>query len=296
MSTRLPYGVICPLATPLDDGERLDEAALRRLLDHILPDIDGVLALGSSAEYVLLRPEVAERVVHVVTEHVAGRVPVYVGVGDTGTVRALDNLRRLTLPGVECVVATSSYYYPLADQASLQRHFLTLAEAATVPLVLYNIPQNTACNLAPESVAKLAEHPNIVAMKDSWGDMFQFQEFLAVVPPGFAVLQGREQLAAASLWLGSAGLVSALANVAPRLVQAVQRAVADGARDRARAAQREVTRVARLFDQGYWLSALKVALAQQGFGSGRIARPLPELSREQAARVRELLAKEVMGG
>lgn len=286
---RLPHGIICPLATPLDDDERLDESALRRLLDHLLPDIDGVLALGSSAEYALLRPAVAEDVVRVVTEHVAGRVPVYVGIGDTGTARALDNLRRFTRAGVECVVATSSFYYPLADQAALERHFLTLAEAATVPLVLYNIPQNTATNLAPATVEKLAAHPGIVAMKDSWGDLFQFQEFLAVVPPGFAVLQGREQLTAASLWLGAAGVVSALANIAPRLLQAVRAAVAEGDRDRARATQREVTRVARLFDEGYWLSALKVALAQQGYGTGRMARPLPELSREQVARVRALL-------
>jgi dihydrodipicolinate synthase/N-acetylneuraminate lyase len=291
--TLTPRGVVCPLATPLKDDETLDQVALERLLDHILPDIDGVLALGSSAEYALLRPEVAERVVQVTIEHVAGRVPVYVGVGDTGTARALDNLRRFTRPGVACVVATSSFYYPVADQAALQKHFLTLAEAATVPLVLYNIPQNTASNLAPESVTKLAAHPNVIAMKDSGGDMFQFQEFLSAVPPEFAVLQGREQLAAASLWLGSAGLVSALANLAPKLVQALHVAVVDGDRDRARATQREVTRVAQLFDQGYWLSALKVALAQQGFGSGRIARPLPELDREQAGRVRELLSGTV---
>jgi len=293
MMTHTPRGVVCPLATPLKDDETLDQVALERLLDHILPDIDGVLALGSSAEYALLRPEVAERVVEVTIEHVSGRVPVYVGVGDTGTARALDNLRRFMRPGVACVVATSSFYYPVADQAALQKHFLTLAEAAKVPLVLYNIPQNTASNLAPASVTKLAAHPNVVAMKDSWGDMFQFQEFLSAVPPEFAVLQGREQLAAASLWLGSAGLVSALANLAPKLVQALRVAVVDGNRDRARATQREVTRVAQLFDQGYWLSALKVALAQQGFGTGRIARPLPELNREQAGRVRELLSGTV---
>src|SRR5450759_2900987 len=289
---RPPRGIVCPLATPLDDDEQVDEAALRGLLDHILPDIDGVLALGSSAEYALLRPHVAERALDTVLEHVAGRVPVYVGIGDTGTGRAIDNLRRLARPGVECVVATSSYYYPLADQRALSSHFLALAEAASIPLVLYNIPQNTATNLAPATVEELARHPNVVGMKDSWGDMFQFQEYLAVRPEGFGVLQGREQLAAASFWLGADGVISALANITPKLLQELASAVAAGDRPAAMQAQRRVTEVARLFDEGYWLSALKVAIAILGFGSGRAARPLPLLTAVQVERLRSLLPQE----
>lgn len=282
---RPPRGIVCPLATPLDDEERVDESALRRLVERLVPHLDGILALGSSAEYALLRPEVAENALEIVLEQVAGRVPVYVGIGDTGTARALDNLRRLQRPGVECVVATSSYYYPLSDQAALESYFLTLAEAAELPLVLYNIPQNTATNLAPSTVARLARHPNVVGMKDSWGDMFQFQEFLSIRPDGFAVLQGREQLAAASLWLGADGVISALANLTPDLLQRQLAAVTDGNRIEALSLQSRISEVARLFDEAYWLSALKAALAALGFGNGRAARPLPELSEEQARRV-----------
>ena len=290
---RAPRGIVCPLATPLDDDERVDEAALRGLLDHVLPDIDGVLALGSSAEYALLRPDVAERVLDIVLEHVGGRVPVYVGSGDTGTGRAIDHLRRLARPGVECVVATSSYYYPLADQDALRGHFLALADAAPVPLVLYNIPQNTATNLSPSTVGELAAHPNIVALKDSWGDMFQFQEYMAVTPEAFPILQGREQLAAASLWLGADGVISALANVAPQLLQELVAAVRSGDRSAALLAQGRVSGVARMFDEGYWLSVLKVAIAGLGFGSGAAARPLPRLNAEQVARVLSLLPQVV---
>ena len=296
MRVRLPQGIVCPLATPLNDDERLDQPALGRLLDFILPDVDGLLVLGSSGEFSLLRPEVSEQVIEAVVAHVDDRVPVYVGIGDTGTERTLSNMKRISQPGVECVVATSSYYYPVNDQLAMQRHFLTLADAARVPLILYNIPQNTASNLTPDSVAVLAEHPNVVGIKDSWGDMFQFQEFLAVRPPGFPVLQGREQLAAVSLWLGADGIISALSNIAPRLLQQVKDAVKSGESQAATRAQREVTRVASLFDQGYWLSALKVAIAELGFGSGRAARPIPELSAEQVARVRALVPREVLHG
>jgi 4-hydroxy-tetrahydrodipicolinate synthase len=291
-----PHGIICPLATPLDNDERVDERGLRGLLDYILPDIDGILALGSSAEYALLRPEVSERTLDIVLEHVAGRVPVYVGIGDTGTGRAVDNLRRLPQHGVECVVATSSYYYPLADQRALLAHFLAIAEAAPIPLVLYNIPQNTATNLAPATVGQLAQHPNVVGMKDSWGDMFQFQEYLALTPDGFPVLQGREQLAAVSLWAGADGVISALANIAPKLLQRLAAAARSGDAAASRQLQRRVTETARLFDEGYWLSALKVAIATLGFGSGAAARPLPPLSAEQIARVRSLIPQELRHG
>src|ERR1035437_7336518 len=85
MSASMPGGVICPLATPLTDDEDLDIAALESLIDRVVPDLDGILALGSSGEFALLRPQVAERVVDVIIERVSGRVPVYLGVGDTGT-------------------------------------------------------------------------------------------------------------------------------------------------------------------------------------------------------------------
>ena len=289
MSASMPGGVICPLATPLTDDEDLDIPALQSLIDRVVPDLDGILALGSSGEFALLRPQVAERVVDVIIERVSGRVPVYLGVGDTGTARVRENISRLVRPGIDAVAVTSGFYYPAADQTTLVRHFREIAESSPVPVILYNIPQNTAGNLTPGSVGELAAVPNVIAIKDSWGDFIQFQGYLNAVPEGFPVLQGREELTCAARWLGGAGIVSALANIAPKLLRQVLDTVDAGDVVGARRAQLAVDEAAVVFAQGHWLSALKVAIAELGHGSGRSARPLPELNAQQRVNVRNVL-------
>ncbi|MHB8621333.1 MAG: dihydrodipicolinate synthase family protein [Chloroflexota bacterium] len=295
MRATVAGGVICPIITPLDAEERLDEAALRKLIDRLLPEVDGFVVLGSSGEYALLRPAVAQRAVELTIEIAAKgsgrRVPVLVGVGDTGTARMLDNLAAPLVREASYAIVCSSFYYPVTDQRALRDHFLAAADASPVPIFLYNIPQNTASNLTPESVGMLAEHPNVVGLKDSWGDMLQFQGFLAARPEGFAVVQGQEQLAAASMWLGADGLISGAANFAPALLRAVVAAVHSGDRAESLRLQRQVTELARLFDEGYWLSALKAAMAEVGIGNGRAAKPLPQLDAIQRARIRQCMEK-----
>lgn len=288
MTTTPPRGVICPLATPLTEDEQLDAGALRALLDHVLGDVDGVLALGSSGEAAVLQPAVAEEVVETVLEHVDGRVPVFVGAGESGTARAIANARRLEQSGIAGLFVCGPYYYDAVDAAALGGHFEAVADAAGLPVVLYNIPQNTGAALAREQLERLARHPNVVALKDSGGDMFAFQAYLEAVPASFPVLQGREQLAAASVWLGAAGVISALANIAPAALRGVVDAVARGDRDAALAAQRAVTDLASLFDAEHWLSALKAALAELGIGNGAPAAPARALSAagREAVRVR----------
>jgi len=290
MTALRPQGVIVPLATPLDDDERLDTGMFDRLIDHLLPDVDGVFVLGSSGEFALLDDATRDAVIARAVERVAGRRPVYVGVGDTGTRRAIANARRASQAGVDALVVCGPFYYPVTDQGALRAHFEAVADAADRPVLLYNIPQNTVSALTPDSVVALAAHPNIVGIKDSWGDMFLFQRFLEARSDAFSVLQGREQLAALSFWAGADGVVSALANFAPARLQALRHAVDAGDRERADVLQREVTALAEVFDQAVWLSVLKVVLAELGFGSGRAAAPLPSVSPEARHAIQTILA------
>jgi dihydrodipicolinate synthase/N-acetylneuraminate lyase len=196
------------------------------------------------------------------------------------------NLRRARQEGVDFVVVCTPYYYPFRQAQALVDHFRRVADLSPKPVILYNIPQNTGIPIPVEGVAALAEHPNIVGIKDSAGDMLVFQELLALRSASFAVMQGREQLAAASLWLGADGIVSALANFAPQLLQELAAAVRLGDRDCALALQRRITRLGCVFDQTYWLSALMAALHELGIGSGRGGAPLPACSDEQQAFIR----------
>jgi 4-hydroxy-tetrahydrodipicolinate synthase len=291
MAYKDPGGIICPLASPLQDDETIDVNGLRRLIERILPDLDGIFVLGSSGEFAMLADEEADRVVSVTLDLVAGRLPVYVGCSDAGTKRAIMKLDRARHEGISYVVATSSYYYTITSQEALFDHFTRIADASPLPVILYNIPQNTGVNLQPATVGRLAEHLNVVGIKDSAGDMFQFQEYLTFRREGFIVMQGREQLAATSLWLGADGIVSALPNIAPHLFRQLSNAVEAGDREMAFDLQRSITQLAEIFEQGYWVSGLKAALYELGIGNGSPAQPIPRCQPEEFDLIRRLLIK-----
>jgi 4-hydroxy-tetrahydrodipicolinate synthase len=286
-------GVVAPLAVPLTDDESVDEPALRGLIRYLAPHLDGYLLRGSSGEYAALRPDVSDRLLEVALEEVSDTAIVVVGVGDTSTTRAIGNIRRLRSGRIDAVAVTSTFYYAAPDQDALIRHFREVADASNYPVVLYNIPQNTGGNLLPTSVEKLAAHPNIVGIKDSWGDMVQFENTLfSCLPDGFAVMQGREELTMMCRVLGGAGIVSGLANLTPRLLRAVIDAVDIDDTAGAVAAQRDVNRAAAVFAQGHWLPALKFAIAELGFGTGRASHPLPDPTPAQKDAIRRILARE----
>lgn len=284
-----PEGVVCPIATPLNDDETLDENAYRVLLDHMLPHVDGILVLGTTGEFALLKPDVARRAVEVTLEHVNGRKAVYVGIGDTGTARVLDMLDFTNDAKPDFVVVCSPFYYAVNDKDALKRHYITAADLSEVPVLVYNIPQNTHVNIPPDIIARLSEHPNIVGLKDSWGDFVQYQEFVALRNETFSVLMGPEQLAAASLWVGGDGIVSALANIHPEPLQQLVSAVREGDRQRALDLQRQITRLSHIFQHGTVSGALKVALTAMGIGNERQASPLPSSTESQKQAIYAIL-------
>ena len=284
-----PRGVICPLATPLTADGRLDERVLRSLVDALVPDLDGLFVLGSSGELTWLPDEVADAVVRIAVDQVAGRVPVFVGAGDTGLRRTLDRADRLGALGADYLVVAAPFYYSVGSNAALVDHFAAIAERAPAPILLYNIPQNTHTPLSPSAVAALARHPRIVGIKDSGGDGFAFQAFLDLRTDSFSVLQGRERLAATSLWAGADGVISAMANIAPRLLQALVDAIRDERpRAEALAIQAAIADLAAIFDQGDWLAGLKCTLGVLGWAVGEPSRPIPPYDaagREAVARI-----------
>ena len=264
-----PGGIVVPLVTPLLPDGGLDERVLRDLIDALVPDLDGLFALGSSGELTWLPDEVALRVARVVVEQVAGRVPVYVGVGDTSTARTLDRVARFADAGADLLVVTTPFYYQVVSEPRLVDHFAAVADRAPAPIVLYNIPQHTHCRLTPAVVEALAGHPRIAGIKDSSGDWAAFDRILALRSDGFRVLQGQERLAAVSLWAGADGLISSMANFAPRLLQALAASVLeDGRRSESLALQATIRQLATVFEQGDWLAGLKCTMRSIGWDVG----------------------------
>ena len=288
-------GIICPIATCLNHDETLDEIAHRALLDSIVGHLDGVLVMGTTGEFAMLTENVGRRAVELTVEEVNGRIPVYVGIGDTGTQRVLEKLDFISSVGVDYAVVTTPYYYSIRDDNALLSHFEKIADQSRVPILAYNIPQNTFNNIPPKVIQQLADHPNILGLKDSWGDMFQFQEYLTAKSEKFSVFIGPEQLGAAALWLGADGIVSALANFVPELLQQLYREIQRNDQARSLVTQRRITELARIFQYGVVSCVLKVVLSRLGIGSEKAATPLPACTEEQKSAIyRQLEESEII--
>jgi 4-hydroxy-tetrahydrodipicolinate synthase len=290
-----PSGIVCPLVTPLTADGRLDEPVFRALIDALVPDLDGLFVLGSSGELTWLPDDVAQRVATVAVDQVGGRIPLYLGVGDTGLARTIARADRLAATGADYLVVTAPFYYHVAAETQVVEHFVAVADRAPVPVLLYNIPQNTHLPLTPAVVGRLAEHPNVVGLKDSAGDWFAFDRFLALRSDGFSVLQGREHLAAISLWSGADGVISSMANFAPRLLQDLGASVRDERpRRETLALQARVGELATVFELGDWLAGLKATLQALGWDVGEPGAPIPPYDAAQRRIVREIVTSPVL--
>ncbi len=289
MSGNRLQGIVCPIATFLNHDETLDESAHRALLERIVGHLDGILVMGTTGEFAMLTEKVGRRAVELTVEVVNGRIPVYVGIGDTGTQRVIEKLDFISSVGVDYAVVTTPYYYSIKDDKALLYHFEKIADKSKVPVLAYNIPQNTFNNIPPRVIHQLADHPNILGLKDSWGDMFQFQEYLTARSEKFSVFMGPEHLGAAALWLGADGIVSALANFVPELLQQLYMQVRSNDRAESLVTQRRITELARIFQYGVVSCVLKVALSRLGIGSEMAATPLPPCTEEQKSAIYQQL-------
>lgn len=212
--TRL-QGCGTALVTPFTADGAVDLPALRALVDwQIVEGIDFLVPCGSTGEAQTLSEAERERVVAAVVEVAAGRVPVMAGATSNDTARAVDETRRMCRLGADFILSATPYYNK-PTQDGLYRHLAMVADAADKPVCLYNVPGRTAVNLRPDTTVRLADHPNIVAIKEASGDLRQIMEILRRRPPGFAVLSGDDWMTLPVVTAGGDGLVSVTSNEVP---------------------------------------------------------------------------------
>jgi 4-hydroxy-tetrahydrodipicolinate synthase len=210
-----PTGLITALATPFDEVGALDFDAWRRLLQwQLSAGVEGVVVAGSTGEASMLEDAEYDALLRVAVETVDGRVPVLAGTGLSGTARTIALTRRAAAAGADAaLVVTPPYVRP--GQAGLLAHYRAVADQGGLPVMLYNVPGRTGCDLLPETVAELATHERIVGIKEAVSDPERVSALLALRSPGFRVLSGDDGSAARSLLAGAEGLVSVGSNVAP---------------------------------------------------------------------------------
>ena len=211
-------GVYTALITPFADDESVDEGALRALVDmQIDRGISGLVPVGTTGESPTVTHDENIRIVEIVVKQAAGRVPVIAGTGSNSTQEAVDMTRRARDIGATATLQVAPYYNkPNAE--GFFRHFTRVAEEGGLPIVVYNIPGRTGKNIDNATMLRLAEHPQIVAVKEASGDLAQVMDLVLRKPKDFVVLSGDDNLAVPITLLGGAGVVSVASNLIPDLM------------------------------------------------------------------------------
>jgi len=210
-------GSMTALVTPFRDGE-FDEQAYRGLIEfQIGSGTDGLVPCGTTGESATLSHEEHDRVVETCIAAVAGRVPVIAGAGSNSTREALRLTRHAKEAGADAALLITPYYNK-PTQEGLYRHFAHVAERVDIPIVLYNVPGRTGVNLLPETVARLAEIPSIVAIKEATGDLRQASRIIELCGERIAVISGDDFTVLPLLAVGGKGVISVVSNVAPALM------------------------------------------------------------------------------
>jgi 4-hydroxy-tetrahydrodipicolinate synthase len=212
------HGSITALVTPFKKGV-LDEGALVKIVKHqIANGTDGLVPVGTTGESPTLSHEEHHRVIRIVVEAAAGKVPVIAGTGSNSTEEAVSLTKYAKKIGADGALLAAPYYNK-PTQEGLYRHYAAVAAAADIPIVLYNIPGRSVVNIAPETVSRLAKIPNIVAIKEASGSMDQTSHILSLCD--IDVLSGDDSLTLPLLALGGKGVISVLANLLPKDVSAM---------------------------------------------------------------------------
>ncbi|QSA97023.1 4-hydroxy-tetrahydrodipicolinate synthase [Methylococcus sp. EFPC2] len=279
-------GSMVALVTPMEADGAPDVASLRRLVEfHLEQGTDAIVAVGTTGESATLDEDEHCEVIRLVVEQVKGRIPVIAGTGSNSTTEAISLTRRAKEVGADaCLLVTP--YYNKPTQEGLYLHHKAVAEAVEIPQILYNVPGRTACDLLPETAARLSQVPNIIGIKEATGNLDRLTEILRLSKPGFLLYSGDDATACEFCLRGGHGVISVTANVAPRLMHEMIAAARAGDRAKAEAIDAKLAGLHRdLFIESNPIPA-KWAVAELGLIGTGIRLPLTWLSEDKREPVR----------
>jgi dihydrodipicolinate synthase/N-acetylneuraminate lyase len=285
-------GLIPPILSPLLPDDTVDQKSLHHLVEHIMTGGGtGIFVLGSTGEGALLSLDQRRTIVISAIEATHGRGPLLAGIEECSVRKVMEVMAALNLPGVDAFVVTLPFYGEFSDVGMQISFFKAIADEAPRPLVLYNIPAAVHAILEPETLFELSKHPNIIGVKDSYGDMARFQRLLRLCGQGdFAIFQGTQRVAGLSLLAGADGLVPGLANLAPSWFAEMIEAAGLHQVERVLDIQKRIVALWTLQSHStHWLGCLKVAANLLGLCGTTVSAPLPKLSEEEVARVKSVL-------
>ena len=267
-------GVFTAMATPLTPEEKIDQASLKKLVHYLIDGgIHGIVALGSTGEFPAMNESMRQQVMETTLAEVNGKVPVLIGCGEPGTQRTVEQVKIAGQTKAAAVLVAVPYYFNM-DQPAVIRHYQTVADASSLPVVIYNFPQMTKVAFTADTVAKLAEHPNIIGIKDSSGDFFGMQRFIDVTAGAdFSVMSGNPALGLSAYQLGAKGGIYAGCSLFPKQCAAVYNAFINGDMTAAVEMQKKTSLIPMMGGFGPNAAVVKFGLNKLGVCGPTVAAP-----------------------
>jgi dihydrodipicolinate synthase/N-acetylneuraminate lyase len=284
-------GVYIPVPTPF----RGEDVAVERLGDNLrrwnATALSGYVVLGSTGEFPMLSEAERDRVLVAAREAIPRDKRFIAGTGTNSTLHTIRQTKRAAEIGADAAIVITPHYFtkPFGQAAAQVRHYRAVADASPIPIIIYNFPLNTGINLDPETVARIAEHPNVGGIKDSSGNIPQAAQIIDLTPKSFSVLVGSASALLPSLAIGSSGGILALANIAAREFCEVYGLARAGRWDEARALATRMMPADRGVGGRHGIGGLKAALDLQGFYGGPCRPPLGTPDGDAIEDIKEVL-------
>lgn len=287
-----PKGIIPPIITPFDSEGNVNYDALKQMVNHLIEEgVHGLFPVGTTGEFYAFEDDTYRKIIETVKEATAGRVPIYAGCNHITTRGVIHQVKICEKIGVDAVSILTPMFIS-QTQEELYNHYRTIAESTSLPIIMYNNKPKTNVTIAPETVARLAKIENIIAIKDSTGDMTNTAEYIRLTRdnPNFSVLMGRDTLIFAALCYGASGAIASCANVAPRITADIYDKFIAGDYKGALEAQFKLAPLRIATNLATFPAIIKEGLIQEGYNVGKCLDPIGEVSEDAKQKLHKILS------
>jgi len=277
------------IVTPFKEDKSIDYKAYVKLVNfHLENNTDAIVVCGTTGESATLTDEECANLVKLTVEVVDGKIPVIAGCGSNNTAHAVHLTMQAEALGANAIMQVTPYYNK-ATQRGLIGHFTEIAESTSLPIMLYNVPSRTSCNIAAQTVAELSKVPNIVCIKEASGDISQIAEIAKLSEPGFDIYSGNDDQVVPLMSLGGKGVVSVTANVAPQLMHSMCKEFLEGNVKKSLEIQLKLLDLCKACFIELSPAPTKAALEMMGYGKAYFRRPICPVSDESLEVIRKAL-------
>ena len=291
MANKKIRGTGVAIVTPFNEDKTIDFPALRNLVEYLIKGgIDFLVVLGTTGESATLTSDERNQVLDFVIEVNDGRLPIVAGFGGNNTQAVINSIKaRGDFSRIDAILSVAPYYNK-PNQRGLYEHFIAIAEVSPVPVILYNVPGRTKSNISAETTLRLAEHPNIMAIKEASGDFGQIMEIVRNKPEDFTVLSGDDAITLPLISIGVEGVISVVAMVYPEEMSRMVRLALEGKYEEARQLHYKILPMTNaIFEDGN-PAGVKAALSVKGMIKNELRLPLVPVNEKTHDKIKNLLS------